>query len=322
MYKKNNLIASCVLTLCMLTVSFFLSALTILLNNDPADQLIENDLSMASNNSALVIESLPEGCDNGTIGEHEACRDSDRNSTTRPVGSMVMTDGEVEGYVLPISAADLQNKSNMRRQRSTVDNTNRENITTSATVRAIATPTASGTVQRDDTIARKGSHMGTNRNSPHILPAIAQSACVVVVDEWYNKRNQVDLDRNVNSDLDLSKKGDNYVWMNGNDKIQDKIPTGLNCVCIEVYRDNGDMVADPSRDQLIGFSLIMDDPSDHPNPYQFSNLPTGTYFARFYPMAKEPKAADTIDEEAKSDLPTERTLASTLITTQKSNTKE
>ena len=69
-----------------------------------------------------------------------------------------------------------------------------------------------------------------------------------------------------------------FVWNDlDHDGIQDAGEPGLNGVRVELYRDNGDGVVDPTVDQLVGFTLT--DPS---GGYLFTNLPAGDYYAAFY----------------------------------------
>ena len=68
------------------------------------------------------------------------------------------------------------------------------------------------------------------------------------------------------------------VWNDLNrDGIQDPGEPGLNGVRVELYRDNGDGIADPTTDEYVGFTLTAGG-----GGYVFTNLPAGDYFAVFY----------------------------------------
>ncbi|MCS6845172.1 MAG: GEVED domain-containing protein [Caldilineales bacterium] len=61
------------------------------------------------------------------------------------------------------------------------------------------------------------------------------------------------------------------------DGVQDPSESGLNGVRVELYRDNGDGVADTAADMLVSFTLTSGD-----GRYLFSNLPAGDYYAVFF----------------------------------------
>jgi hypothetical protein len=59
-------------------------------------------------------------------------------------------------------------------------------------------------------------------------------------------------------------------------------------VCIELYRDNGDNVPDYEEDTLIGFTLVTNHLNeDKLDYYEFNQLPSGNYFAKFYHLGHE-----------------------------------
>ncbi len=91
----------------------------------------------------------------------------------------------------------------------------------------------------------------------------------------------------------------NLVWEDGNGNgIQDDGEPGLDGVRVELYRDNGDGVADPTVDAFVGFTL-----SSGGGQYLFSNLPPGDYFAVFFkpPTYLIAPADQGGNEEADSD---------------------
>ncbi len=58
-------------------------------------------------------------------------------------------------------------------------------------------------------------------------------------------------------------------------------------ICIELYRDNGDMLPNSSHDILVGFTLMMDESPLNLDYYEFTNLPQGYYFAKFYQLDED-----------------------------------
>ena len=70
----------------------------------------------------------------------------------------------------------------------------------------------------------------------------------------------------------------NLVWQDlDRDGVQDLNEPGLDGVRVELYRDNGDGLADPATDTLVGFTL-----TSSGGQYLFSFLPAGDYYAVFY----------------------------------------
>lgn len=70
-------------------------------------------------------------------------------------------------------------------------------------------------------------------------------------------------------------------------------------VCIELYRDNGDNVANDQNDTLIGFTLVTDHLNEHNlDYYEFDNLPSGNYFAKFYHLGHEAPVFEAIQTSA------------------------
>ena len=58
-------------------------------------------------------------------------------------------------------------------------------------------------------------------------------------------------------------------------------------MCIELYRDNGDMRPNSSHDILVGFTLMIDESPLNLDYYEFINLPQGYYFAKFYQLDED-----------------------------------
>ncbi|RME50549.1 MAG: hypothetical protein D6790_21065, partial [Caldilineae bacterium] len=74
-----------------------------------------------------------------------------------------------------------------------------------------------------------------------------------------------------------------FVWLDTDrDGIQDPGETGINGIRVELYRDNGDGIADPSSDTFVGFTLTSNNGGGDPGYYLFSDLPEGDYYAKFY----------------------------------------
>ncbi|MBB3842159.1 hypothetical protein FHS57_006190, partial [Runella defluvii] len=72
-----------------------------------------------------------------------------------------------------------------------------------------------------------------------------------------------------------------YVWIDTNKNgIQDDGATGVSGVRVELYKDNGDGISDPTTDLFVGFTV-----TDGAGKYLFSTLQPGDYFAKFYPPA-------------------------------------
>ena len=73
------------------------------------------------------------------------------------------------------------------------------------------------------------------------------------------------------------------VWLDDNENgIQDEPESAArNNVRVELYLDNGDGIADPATDTLVGFRLTADDADGNPGHFQFTDLPAGDYFARY-----------------------------------------
>ncbi|MEZ0607260.1 SdrD B-like domain-containing protein [Fibrella sp. WM1] len=70
-----------------------------------------------------------------------------------------------------------------------------------------------------------------------------------------------------------------FVWLDTNkDGIQDLGELGISGVKVELYKDNGDGVADKTTDTFVGFTV-----TDGSGNYLFPNLAPGDYFAVFYP---------------------------------------
>lgn len=70
----------------------------------------------------------------------------------------------------------------------------------------------------------------------------------------------------------------NFVWEDTDqDGIQDNGEAGINGVRVELYRDNGDGIANPAVDAMENFTLTTDG-----GYYLFSNLDAGDYYAVYY----------------------------------------
>jgi hypothetical protein len=70
-------------------------------------------------------------------------------------------------------------------------------------------------------------------------------------------------------------------------------------VCIELYRDNGDELPNDENDILIGFTLVTDHLNEHNlDYYEFNNLPSGNYFAKFYHLGHEAPVFQAIQTSA------------------------
>lgn len=53
-------------------------------------------------------------------------------------------------------------------------------------------------------------------------------------------------------------------------------------LCLELFRDEGDQMADPISDTLVSFSLLSNNSHEDAPVYEFTNLSAGHYFAIFY----------------------------------------
>ncbi|MBO0952760.1 SdrD B-like domain-containing protein [Fibrella forsythiae] len=70
-----------------------------------------------------------------------------------------------------------------------------------------------------------------------------------------------------------------FVWLDTDkDGIQDPGELGISGVKVELYKDNGDGVANKTTDTFVGFTV-----TDGSGNYLFPNLAPGDYFAVFYP---------------------------------------
>ncbi len=104
---------------------------------------------------------------------------------------------------------------------------------------------------------------------------------------------------------DLPYIGD-YVWEDTNsDGIQDAGEGGLNGVRVELFRDNGDGIADPATDAFEAFTVSFNDGSND-GAYRFANIGTGDFFLVFYPPSgfgvspPDAGADDLLDSDAVS----------------------
>lgn len=208
MYIQQKLVVTSILTLCMLTVSFLLSSLTVL-QNGKSSQLAASALTQ-NNASALLIESVPESCENNRSPESETCLRLNTTLNSDLVTSLLLEDTTKESQLL---------------------------------------------------------------------------ACEIVVGQWLGEKashSEVVLVSKTSVDEITPDDGNMYKSNISSSEAMEDSPTGLNGVCVELYRDNGDGITNPNEDQLIGFSVMMDDSTSNQDHYQFTNLPQGTYFAKFY----------------------------------------
>ncbi len=71
----------------------------------------------------------------------------------------------------------------------------------------------------------------------------------------------------------------NYVWLDTNQNgLQDDGQTGVSGVRVDLYKDNGDGLSDPTTDLWVGFTV-----TDATGQYVFPALAPGDYFAVFSP---------------------------------------
>lgn len=93
-----------------------------------------------------------------------------------------------------------------------------------------------------------------------------------------------------------------FVWLDTDrDGLQDSGEPGLDGVRVELYRDDGDGIANPAVDTFVGFTL-----TSGGGQYVFSFLPAGTYFAVFHrPPTYSTSAANagSSDEEDSDGVP-------------------
>ena len=110
----------------------------------------------------------------------------------------------------------------------------------------------------------------------------------------------------------------NYVWLdvNGNGIQDDGDANGLNGVTVQLYEDDGDGIADPNTDTLIGFRVTAADALGNPGYYQFTNLEAGNYFARFIrPSGFEVTTQNAPGSTAANDSDADPSSGLTAITT-------
>ena len=219
---QHKLVVTSILTLCMLTISFLLSSLTVL-QNGQGSQLAASALPQ-NNASALLIESMPESCENNHSSKSETCL---RLNTTSRVDTP-------------------------------------DDFSANATTVTIIIPEPASTTEASTPIVTtvlKRNNKQISQTSADPLEKASLLACEMATRQY-----------------------------------------GLNGVCVELYRDNGDAIVNPNEDQFIGFSLIMDDSTSNPDHYQFTNLLPGTYFATLYAMTDLPVTSNTVEESVESDM--------------------
>ncbi len=248
MYIQKNLVVSSILTLCMLTVSFLLSSLTVIQNNNSA-QFAANDLNH-NKESVLLVESLPQSCENNNTQQSETCLYvnslSANNDTELSAATEVSESSWASVKTLSIMIPELERAMPVRE---------------SLVVTAL-----------------EGTENQVNELFNHALESTNQLACEMIT-----------------RDL-LSEAGHNRSEEN---------TTSSNSICIELYRDNGDSIANSDDDQFIGFSLVMGDSNHNPEDDQFSHLIPGMYFAKIYSTADSSAAASLNNQSIASDMSSE-----------------
>lgn len=112
------------------------------------------------------------------------------------------------------------------------------------------------------------------------------------------------------------------VWIDTNaNGVQDISESGFDGVRVELYRYRGTGSADPAQDELLGFRLTSSDGNGDQGRYQFTDLSTGQYYARFIRPAgygitqrNAPGSTSATDSDADPD------TGLTAITTLETNT--
>lgn len=215
----------------MLTVSFLLSSLTVIQNSKEAE--IAGSNSVQNTASVLLIDSMPQPCENKSLEENETCLRINTRSARNDVE--VGTENSV--------AMDTSDK--LRRKVTTLAITIPESGTRGQLGEKITT-----TVVEDNE-----SEVSKTLTDP--LEKASRLACQMITRELLGEV--------------------------GNSTLEEKT-TSSNSICIELYRDNGDTIANSDDDQFIGFSLVMGDSGHNPQHSQYSHLAPGTYFAKIYSM--------------------------------------
>ena len=292
-----------------------------------ASSLTENDAS------ALLIESMPESCEGNSPQESETCLRVNVTSTSDFATSQSFEDEQrTNGSVLRVSNADVSNTSSLRRKKNRTNSSRetdlvmsdegaaRENLTTAkafdnfrsnATTVAIVIPEATATTEGNEPIVTtviEGNNEEVRDTSANALQTANLLACEMATRQWLGQtasNGQQVLISTTSADENAQDDATTKWLSSDSEAVQKEGSLGLNCVCVELYRDNGDGIANVDEDQFIGFSLIMDDSTSDADHYQFTNLPPGTYFAKFYSMTDSSVVSTPVEQSIDSDMITE-----------------
>ncbi len=98
-----------------------------------------------------------------------------------------------------------------------------------------------------------------------------------------------------------------FVWNDSNKNgLQDSGEAGVNGVRIELYRDNGDGVTDPSTDTLAAFTITSND-GTRDGAYLFGNIGVGSYYAvvlvpSIWGISPKDMGADDLDSDGNATI--------------------